>query len=239
MGHKVLIGIQARSTSKRFPRKSFAMLGGKMLLQHVVDACNKAALYSNKYSAKHGLLVETAVLCPMGDDIAETFKGKVLIHEGPEDDVLSRYAQAAKKFSADYIVRVTGDCPLIPPFLITKHINAAIQNAHDYASNIDERFRTAVDGFDCEVISKRALEWLDTHASEKYDREHVTPLIRKKPPHWASIGHIVGYLDLSVHEKMSVDTPEDLERVRRHFEKIRDAQELAEKLFGRNSVHRF
>ena len=238
MANKVLIAIQARSTSKRFPRKSFAMLGGKTILQHVIDSCNKSAIYLNKYSAKHGLLVETAVLCPEGDDIAEEFKGKVLIHEGPENDVLTRYVQAAKKFSADIIVRITADCPLIPSYLITKHINAAIQNQHDYLSNIDERIRTAFDGIDCEVISKRALLWLDSSAKSTYDREHVTPLIRQSPPQWASIGHVVGYLDLS-DLKLSVDTPEDLDRVAKHYDKIKTAIDTAEKLFGRNCVHRF
>jgi spore coat polysaccharide biosynthesis protein SpsF (cytidylyltransferase family) len=238
LGNKVLIAIQARSTSTRFPRKAFAMLGGKTLLQHVVDACNNAAIYSNKYSAKRGIFVETAVLCPSGDDIAEAFKGKVLIHEGPENDVLTRYAQAAKKFSADYIVRVTGDCPLIPSFLITKHINAATENSHDYLSNIDERIRTALDGMDCEVMSRRALEWLDTHASGDYDRQHVTPLIRKQPPHWASIGHVIGHFDFS-NIKLSVDTQEDLERVKHHFEKIEQAKDTAHKLFGRNCTYRF
>ena len=238
MGLKVLIAIQARSTSTRFPRKSFAMLGNKTVLQHVVDACNNAAIYTNKYSAKRGIFVETAVLCPSGDPIADAFKGKVLIHEGSENDVLSRYAEAAKKFSADFIVRVTGDCPLIPSFAISKHINAATENAHDYLSNIDERFRTTWDGMDCEVMSRRALEWLDTHANSEYDRQHVTPLIRKEPPHWASIGHVIGHIDFS-SLKLSVDTPEDLERVREHYDKIENAKDTAQRLFGRNCVYRF
>jgi spore coat polysaccharide biosynthesis protein SpsF len=214
------------------------MLGAKTLLQHVVDSCNNAAVYNNKYSAKRGILVETAILCPTGDDIVEAFKGKVLIHEGPEHDVLTRYAQAAKKFSADYIVRVTGDCPLIPSFLITKHINTALQNSHDYVSNIDERIRTAIDGFDCEVFSKRALDWIDENATSEYDRQHVTPLIRKSPPHWASIGHVIGQVDLS-DMKLSVDTLEDLERVKHHYDKIQNAQNTAERLFGRKCVYRY
>jgi len=238
MGNKVLIAIQARSTSKRFPRKSFAMLGGKTVLQHVVDACNNSAVYTNKYSSKYGIFCETAVLCPVGDEIVEAFKGKVLIHEGPETDVLTRYVQAAKKFSANYIVRVTGDCPLIPPFLISKHITAATMNSHDYVSNIDERFRTTLCGFDCEVISLRALNWLDANATSDYDREHVTPLIRKSPPAFASIGHVIGQIDLS-DLKLSVDTHEDLERVTHHYNKIKEAHETAERLFGPKCVYRF
>lgn len=238
MASKVLIAIQARSTSKRFPRKSFAMLGNKTILQHVVDACNNAALYTNKYSAKYGLFCETAILCPKGDEIVNAYNHEVLVYEGPDDDVLTRYVGAAKKFSANYIVRVTADCPLIPSALISKHISSAVINNHDYVSNIDERIRTTLDGFDCEAISKRALDWLDENATSLYDREHVTPLMRSGPPSWARIGHVIGQIDLS-DLKLSVDTPEDLERVAKHYDKIKSAQETAERLFGRKCVYRF
>src|SRR3990167_7453281 len=231
MGGKVLIAIQARSTSTRFPRKSFAMLGRKTLLQHVLDACVSSESYTNSTLARYGVFCETAILCPLGDEIVAAHRGKVPIHEGPENDVLTRYVQAAKKFSADFIVRITADCPLIPPFLISKHITAATKNNLDYVSNIDERIRTEIDGFDCEVISKRALEWLDTNAKTEYDRQHVTPLIRKDSPKGFRIGHVIGQLDLS-DIKLSVDTPEDLERVRRHYEKIKTVRAIAETLSG-------
>lgn len=236
--NKILIAIQARSTSKRFPRKSFAMLGGKTLLQHVVHSCTNASGYCNQRYAKFGVMSEVAILCPEGDEIVQAFSGEVLIHEGPENDVLTRYAQAAKKYSADYIVRVTGDCPLIPSFLISKHILCSIQNSIDYLSNIDEQIRTAVDGYDCEVISKRCLEWLDTNAKEPYDREHVTPLIRKQPPSGFKIGHVIGHLDFS-NLKLSVDTHEDLERVRQHYDKLEASKKSAERRNGPNSVFRF
>ncbi len=234
--NNVLIGIQARSTSTRFPRKSFAMLGDKPLLQHVIDACKKAAMYENKFSFKKHTLVNVAVLCPFDDEIVPGFKNTCRIIEGPEDDVLTRYVNAAEKTAADYIVRITADCPLIPPYLISKHITSAVVNRHDYLSNVDERLRTSFDGIDCEVISKEALAWLHVNATEPKDREHVTTLLRREPPKWANIGHVVGYIDLS-DLKLSVDTPEDLERVKKHYDKINSAIESASKFA--NQVHRF
>ena len=35
------------------------------------------------------------------------------VFEGHKTDLVDRYYKAAKKFKADVIVRVTGDCPLI------------------------------------------------------------------------------------------------------------------------------
>lgn len=232
--NNVLIGIQARSTSSRFPRKSFAMLGDKPLLQHVIDACQKSAVYENKFSIKKGTLVKVCVLVPYGDEISKSFRANII--EGPEDDVLTRYVMAAEKTNADYIVRITADCPLIPPFLISKHITAAVMNKHDYLSNVDERIRTNFDGLDCEVISKEALAWLNENATDPKDREHVTTKFRREPPKWANVGHVVGYADFS-DVKLSVDTPEDLERVRKHYDKIQNAIDSAGSFA--HQVHRF
>lgn len=236
-GNRFLIGIQARSTSTRFPRKAFADLDGKPLLQHVINACVKASEYHNKYSYKNGSEVSVAVLIPEGDEIGKHFKRPMTL-EGPEHDVLARYHKAAQLMQATHIVRVTGDCPLIPPFLISKFIKIAELNSYDYLSNVDEKMRVAIDGIDCEVISRRALDWLNITAKEGYDREHVTPLIRKSPPPWCRVGHVVGYFDLS-HLKLSVDTPEDLERVRAHYTKISENIKMAESIYGDKCIHRF
>ena len=40
-------------------------------------------------------------------------KADVKYFRGRTDDVLDRFYKAAKKFNADVIIRITGDCPLI------------------------------------------------------------------------------------------------------------------------------
>ena len=235
---QVVIGIQARSTSKRFPRKVFEPIDGTPMLKHVINACRRSAVYVNRYTNLNRTKVDVALCIPRGDEIRAAFQQRDLtIVEGSEDDVLSRYKTLAERFSADYVVRVTGDCPLIPPHVITKHIKIAIVNGYDYISNVDERARTAVDGIDCEVFSRPMLNWLDQNAKGA-DREHVTTLARREPPGWARFGHVIGYMNLS-HVKLSVDTLDDLERVRAEYDYMKRAIENAEKKSGQKSVHRF
>lgn len=236
--NKVCIGIQARSTSKRFPGKVHELIDGKSVLDHVIDVCLKAAGYVNQYTYKNHALVKVSVLVPEGDEIAELYQNRVSVVEGDEDDVLSRYQKMAEKHDADYIVRITADCPRIPEFIISKHIMVALKNKYDYLSNVHEGLRTAPDGFDCEVISRKALEWLSDNAKERYDREHVTPMLRRNPPSWASRGINVGYNDLH-GIKLSIDTREDFEAAVKDQEAVDKITREAKLLYGSNHVHKF
>lgn len=233
----VLIGIQARSTSTRLPGKCFEMIGEKRLLDHVIDACKSAEDYMNRYTAKTGIAVRTALLIPFKDRIEAEFARKCRIVHGPEHDVLSRYKSASDMLEANYIVRVTGDCPLIPPFLISKHIKLAVANEYDYISNCDENLRTSLDGIDCEVISKKLLDYIDSKAKDPTDREHVTTMARREPPNWARMGTVISFFDHS-SIKLSVDTELDLARVRREYNSIQSKIASGEKRYGRQSVHR-
>ena len=204
------------------------------MLQHVMEACFNAAVYLNNWTSRK-MFVDVAVLVPLGDPIVDRIAKEVAVIEGSENDVLSRYMKLS---NSDYVCRITADCPLIPPFIISKIITLAVMNRYDYVSNVDERFRTTVDGWDCEVISQRALAYLNEYALLKEDREHVTTFLRRSPPPWLIQGASVNFLDLSDYPKLSVDTEEDLERVRLEYKKIETARSLAEKACGRKAVHR-
>lgn len=234
----ISIGIQARSTSERLPGKSSRLIHKKTVVEHVLHAAYKAAAHVNSRTSQK-LLADVSLLVPHGDQLASDMKGATMVIESSEreGDVLSRYVQLQKHTNADYVVRITGDCPLIPPFLISRHIFLAVSNRYDYVANVDERCRTSPDGYDCEVLSRRMLEWLDTHAREYSLREHVTQLARLSPPPWIRIGCVVERLDLS-HLKLSVDTEEDLDRVKLEHGKIETAIDMAARLFGKNAVHR-
>lgn len=230
---RVLIAIQARSSSARLPRKAFALIGGRTLMERVLVPCNSSA----KYLRRHGHDVHVAILCPEGDEIARESWPDTSVLQGDARDVLGRYAKAVMEYRPELVVRITGDCPMHEATVIGKHVSLAVANGYDYLSNVDPRFRTALDGVDTEVISSRLL--LDTHerARDPLDREHVTTLIRREPPPWAKIGVVCGFFDLS-DIKLSVDTEEDLERVRRAHESAREKFQAAINTFGLRCVHR-
>ena len=191
--------IQARMGSKRYPGKVLADLGGKSVLQWVVDAAKAAKGVDEVWLA-----------------LPDTPKDLEIVHLcfdndwnyicGPEHDVLNRYVDAARASEADIIVRLTGDCPLLRPDLIDRVIELRKLTGADYASNVP----VWGDGLDCEVFTAKALERAADEAKLEFDREHVTPYMRC---HFYCVDLPLD--GAGTTEKLSIDTPEDLENVRR------------------------
>ena len=234
---EVLIAIQARSNSTRFPKKIYEHIGDKRVLDHVIDRAKSTADHIMRYTTRISVKCQVAVLHPEQDDeLVKSFRssGAILIG-GPEEDVLSRYVKAQEMTASDYVVRLTSDCPLILDFVIAKHINVAAFNSYDYVSNIEESCRTVADGFDCEVMSRKAVEWLDQNATEAFDREHVTTALRRDKPSELSQAFISMKLDTS-KMKMSVDTQDDLNRLREYYHEREHKLNVARRLFG-NGVY--
>jgi spore coat polysaccharide biosynthesis protein SpsF (cytidylyltransferase family) len=230
---KVLIGIQARSGSTRLPRKAFELILGHTMLDRVIETCT----YASNVMEKNSLQTQVAVVTPTGDPIVKEFSKRVMVIEGSEFDVLARYRAAVDLTNPDVLIRITGDCPLIPGSLIAYMAGIAQAKGYDYFSNCDERFRTAIDGVDCEVISRRLFDHCAEFAVKPYDREHVTPFIRRSPPEWAKMGLAMSYIDLS-GIKLSVDTQEELDRARKSFEDSFVKYNEASKIYGRGAIHR-
>ncbi|HLF22787.1 MAG TPA: aminotransferase class III-fold pyridoxal phosphate-dependent enzyme, partial [Burkholderiales bacterium] len=95
---------------------------------------------------------------------------------GSLSDVLARYHKAATESSADVVVRVTGDCPLIDPEVVDRVVAAYLTDDCDYASNT--LVCTYPDGLDTEVFSLNALAIAWQTAQRATEREHVTPYLR-------------------------------------------------------------
>lgn len=229
---RTAIAIQARTNNTRLPGKCQMDINGKTMLEWVILACQRAKNYLNK--GQRGIDCDVFLLVPENDQLALIYQDRrdLNLITGSEQDVLSRYKKVIDQSDYDFVVRITSDCPLIKPFIISKHIILASQYDYDYLSNVHPNIRMHPDGWDCEVISRRMLEFTDAQAISDFDREHVTTLIRKKRPRWAKIGHVVGNGEFS-HLKISVDTLEDLEFVRTYQKLCSDKINMAkDKSFG-------
>jgi glutamate-1-semialdehyde 2,1-aminomutase len=132
-------------------------------------------------------------------------KNKVNYYSGSEEDVLDRFYNAAKKYNGKTIIRITADCPLTDPTLLDQMIDKFNHQNVDYLSNINPP--TFPDGFDIEIFTFQALKIANENASSSYDREHVTPFIRKN--YIFNKACFRNNLDLS-EIRLTLDTEDDL-----------------------------
>lgn len=205
---KVVCIIQARMGSTRLPGKVMLDLCGKTVLERVVERVRKVKNIDE---------IVIATTTKKDDDIIvnKALKCNVKIFRGSEDDVLSRYYFAAKKYNADVIVRITSDCPLIDPAVTESVIDYYLKNVYkfDYVSNTLER--TYPRGLDTEVFSFKSLEKAFAEAILERDREHVTTYIWKNPDVF-KLGCYKNDKDYS-HLRWTLDTSEDYELIKRIY----------------------
>lgn len=203
---KTVAIIQARMSSTRLPGKIMADLEGRPLLARVVERARAARSLDQ--------VTVATTDCAADDRVAEFCKiEQIPVFRGSEDDVLDRFHQAAEKFHANVVVRLTADCPLLDPAVIDRVVRSFQQGHYDYVSNTLEP--TYPDGLDTEVFSAAALEKAWREAKLKSEREHVTPYIWKNPGLFRLL-NVKNDTDLS-GLRWTVDEPQDLELVRRIY----------------------
>lgn len=195
-----MVLIQARSTSRRFPRKHFAKLGGSTLLDVLISRVAVVSPY--------------AFLIPTDDPLKAALKERGAPYfEGPEEDVLKRFMLAMDRYDLSWCVRVTGDCPLISPQDLYWMISVCSMAKVDYGTNCAQ---APTDGQEIEFLSRKLVERMHNEARDPYDREHVTPWavrkMKERDPRFKYYEPPIQYGWQSA-PKLSVDTPEDLERV--------------------------
>lgn len=214
-----------------------APLGEKTVLEHVIDACvGGASMVNQHYKMKKlGIFCNVAICIPEGDPVKSSIPRHIRVVEGPEHDVLTRYHLMAKSMGSDAIVRITSDCPEITDYIISKHVGFAVLNSLDYLSNVDEECRFAPDGFDCEFISRTALEYACQKAMDPKDREHVTTYLRKNKDPQFRYGMVM-HKTQNPDEKLSVDLPEDLERLQKKKVRFERARRAALDIYGEGNV---
>ncbi|WKB35249.1 glycosyltransferase family protein [Terrilactibacillus sp. S3-3] len=181
------------------------------MLEYQIERVKKAKTLNQ-------IIVATTV--NTGDDpIAELCRRLTIpVYRGSEEDVLSRYAEAAALYQVDVIVRLTSDCPLIDPDVIDQVVSMYLQNSdrYDYVSNVIQR--TYPRGLDTEVFPFRVLKDADTKAAGRRYREHVTFYIYDHPDLYR-LGSSMNDTDES-GQRWTVDTEDDFLFMTKLFEKL-------------------
>lgn len=176
--------IQARLGSERLPKKTLMKIGGKSLLQHHIERTQ---------------IRDTHQIVIMPKQDKEAMKGfpyfdKIDFESDLGDrDVLGAYYRAASKYSPEWVVRTTADCP----FIDTRWFIQTIGMATIYGIPV---FNCYKEGSTTEVFRFNDLKRAHEEAKDPQDREHVTRYF------------IHGFA------KESIDSQSDFDRERNKYE---------------------
>ncbi len=201
---RVVAVIQARMSSTRLPGKVLAPIAGQPMVLRVLT---RAARIPG---------VDAAVLATSDDPSDDHLAAAVVaagwrVHRGPLEDVRARFLMAIAAEGADAAVRITADCPLICPEVSGRVVAVLRGGGLDYVSNV--LHRTWPRGLDTEAFTAAALAGAAAISDLPRDREHVTTALWMHPGRVRLCGVHDG-IDRSAW-RWTVDTPEDLDLVRR------------------------
>jgi spore coat polysaccharide biosynthesis protein SpsF len=206
----MILGIvQARTSSSRLPGKILKPILGTPMLEHQIRRLRRSR-------GMDKLIVATSS-DPSDDPLAALARNiGIDCFRGSLDDVLDRFFQAARTYSPEHVVRLTGDCPLADPAIVDAAIRLHLETGADYTTNAVQA--SWPDGLDVEVCRFASLEEAWREARLPSQREHVTPFINQQPQRYR-ITHMKADLDLS-HLRWTVDEPADLVFVNTVYERL-------------------
>jgi spore coat polysaccharide biosynthesis protein SpsF len=199
---RIVAIIQARCGSSRMPGKVLRPLQGvpllawsvrRLCLADCLDFVGVATSDQREDDAVSELCNELACPC----------------FRGSENDVMERFLQAGEHWQADFMVRVTGDCPLISPITVNGVVDLLIGQNLDYAGCV--HVRSFPRGMDVEAMKLVALQRVASLENFERHREHVTPYFYEHP----EIFRIAAYRAEGAYRRPDVrlclDTPEDFD----------------------------
>jgi len=147
MENKTIAIIQARLTSTRFPKKILQKINGLTLIEFLIKRVKASKMIDE---------VIVAIPNNAKNQILKKYLKNINFFMGSENDVLDRYYKAAKKFKANTVIRICGDCPFTDPKIIDQLLLLFSNKKYDYVSNTIKP--TFPDGLDAEVFSFKVLE---------------------------------------------------------------------------------
>ena len=167
---KIGVIIQARLGSTRLPNKVMLPLpvgSEKTIISEIIERVKDVSEISN-------VIVATSI-SKVNDDLESYIDSlKVECYRGSENDVLSRFYEIVIKHDFEYVIRLTGDNPIVDNILLKEFISNFISNDLDYSYSNNLPL-----GCNFEMMKASEIIKAYKNTEDLFDKEHVTPYIKR------------------------------------------------------------
>jgi spore coat polysaccharide biosynthesis protein SpsF len=192
-----VIILQARLGSSRLPGKALKPLAGATILARCLE----------RLLASGAAPIVLATTEREEDDAldAEAASLGVPCLRGADADVLGRFAQVVAMLTPAYVIRATADNPAVDidaPERVLAHLR---RGGVDYVVEQGLPVGAAVEGMRADALLRAAAD-----AVEPYDREHVTPYLKRPEQRFRVLVPQAPSHLRAPSMRLTVDTPEDL-----------------------------
>jgi len=218
MADKIVIVVQARISSSRLPGKVMLPVLGESLLYRMIERLRMI---------RHEAQIVIATSEEPGDDIIEKETSKIGVpcFRGSLNNLLDRHYQVAKLYSADIVLKIPSDCPLIDPQIIDQVLDFFYDHPgqYDFVSNLHPA--TFPDGNDVEIMTMDCVERTWKEATRQLELEHTTPYIWENPEKFR-IGNAMWATgkDYSMSHRFTIDYQADYEFIEAVFGELYPAK---------------
>lgn len=201
MAARLVLIIQMRLDSTRLPRKALLPLGDDILAGAVMRRLKRIPADAYVLASDAAGAAELGPLAA-----ARGFE----LYAGSKDDVLARFAGAARAYRAELIIRATGDNPFSSYELGAMLAERFVSGGADYAGYLG-----MPTGMGVELVRASALYRAEREAALAAEREHVCPYLYSHPELFSIDRPACPEAWRLPEGRLTVDTAEDYERARR------------------------
>ncbi|GIX47101.1 MAG: spore coat protein [Candidatus Tectimicrobiota bacterium] len=195
--------VQARMSSQRFPGKVLAPFRGRPLIWHVVSAVQQAL-------PAVPLVVVTSEAASDDPLVAYVQSLGLEVFRGPLANVFARFRACLARYPCAWILRVSGDSPLLDGRVLRRVVHTALHTPCDVATTVFPR--TFPSGHNAEMIRAATFLRLDQAALTAEEQEHVTLHFYRHAERFRLVNVASGNPALArLH--LAVDTLDDLRRL--------------------------
>ena len=200
MTSKIAGLVYARLDSSRLPGKALKEMGGTKLIDIVFARARRMNVAETIL-----LTTDRAVDTPLAEYCE---KQGYEVFRGDAFDLVKRTLQAIEAYQLDGFVRINGDSPLLEPTLVNKGL-AQLNQEIGFVSNLFQR--TFPYGVAVECVSSELFRKF-SEVTREPEREHVTSHLYRLSESFKKKS-LVNASDNHSHLRLTVDTPEDHERL--------------------------